>query len=187
MADAPDPKLQENFLLDLKKAKEVAGNAKDEMESAANMMFQFYADLLSVEAKYTWNKIITEQTAFNPYVDLQGVSQKGPRGPSHKSFDDCMLLHLLTMFPVNTAEQDRYYITNVLKKPQRVSVHQFVHRVEQQPNASLCSCHTFTTAQVSMPRLLRQTFHSPRLTWQVTSSGCVHFIGRTSTTSTRKI
>ena len=41
------------------------------------------------------------------------------------------MFHLLTMFPNNAAEQERYYITNVLKKPQRVSICQFVQRVEQ--------------------------------------------------------
>jgi hypothetical protein len=46
-------------------------------------------------------------------------------------FDNCMLFHLLTVFPINAAEQERYYITNVLKKPQRVNVHQFVWHVEQ--------------------------------------------------------
>ncbi len=64
-----------------------------------------------------WNKIVCEQTASNPYVDLQSVSQKGPRGPLHKSFNDCVLFHLLTVFPINMAEQEKYYITNVLKKP----------------------------------------------------------------------
>jgi hypothetical protein len=50
---------------------------------------------------------------------------------SHKSFDDCMLFHLLTVFPINTAEQEKYYITNVLKKPQRINKRQFVCQVEQ--------------------------------------------------------
>jgi hypothetical protein len=31
----------------------------------------------------------------------------------------------------NTAEQEKYYISNVLKKPQRINVRQFVRRVEQ--------------------------------------------------------
>jgi hypothetical protein len=48
-----------------------------------------------------------------------------------KSFNDCMVIHLLTAFPNNAAEQERYYITNMLKKPQRISVCQFVQRVEQ--------------------------------------------------------
>jgi hypothetical protein len=69
-AEASDPEMQANFLLDLKKAKEAAENAKGEMISTANKMFQYYTNLLSVEAKYVWNKIITEQMAPDPYVDL---------------------------------------------------------------------------------------------------------------------
>jgi hypothetical protein len=48
-----------------------------------------------------------------------------------KLFDDCVVFHLLTMFPINTAEQEKYYFANVLKKPQRVIVRQFVSQVEQ--------------------------------------------------------
>jgi hypothetical protein len=50
---------------------------------------------------------------------------------SCKLFNDCMMFHLLTAFPINAAEQEKYYITNVLNKPQRVNVHQFVCPVEQ--------------------------------------------------------
>jgi hypothetical protein len=48
-----------------------------------------------------------------------------------QSFNNCMMFHLLTAFPINAAEQEKYYISNVLKKPQRVNVRQFVHQVEQ--------------------------------------------------------
>jgi hypothetical protein len=88
-------------------------------------------NLLSPESKYAWNKIVSEQTESNPYVNLQGDTLEGPRGMSRHSIHDCVMFHLLTAFPINTAEQEKYYITNVLKKPQRVNVHQFVHRVEQ--------------------------------------------------------
>jgi hypothetical protein len=50
---------------------------------------------------------------------------------SCESFNDCIMFHLLTAFPINAAEQDKYYISNVLKKPQRINVCQFVRRVEQ--------------------------------------------------------
>ncbi len=46
-------------------------------------------------------------------------------------FNDCVMFHLLTAFPINAAEQEKYYISNVLKKPQRINVHQFVRHVEQ--------------------------------------------------------
>ncbi len=64
-------------------------------------------------------------------MHLQGVTKKGPRGPSPKLFDDCMMFHLHTVFPNNVAEQKRYFLTNMLKKPQRVSMRQLVQRVEQ--------------------------------------------------------
>jgi hypothetical protein len=94
-------------------------------------LFHLYTNLLSVDARYAWNKIVQEQTNADPYTDLQGLTRKGPRGMSYQSFEDCMMFHLLTVFPNSAAEQERYYIMNVLKKPQRVSICQFVQHVEQ--------------------------------------------------------
>jgi hypothetical protein len=101
------------------------------MTVAASKMFLFYSNLLSPESKYAWNKIVRKQTESDPYVNLQDDTLEGPRGTSCNSFNDCVMFHLLTTFPINAAKQEKYYITNVLKKPQRVNVHQFVHRVEQ--------------------------------------------------------
>jgi hypothetical protein len=41
------------------------------------------------------------------------------------------MFHLLTAFPINVAEQEKYHVTNVLMKPQLINVHQFVHHVKQ--------------------------------------------------------
>jgi hypothetical protein len=67
----------------------------------------------------------------DPYVNLQGDSLEGPRGMSCELFNGYVMFHLLTAFPINAAEQEKYYISNVLKKPQRINVRQFVWRVEQ--------------------------------------------------------
>jgi hypothetical protein len=40
-------------------------------------------------------------------------------------------VYLLTAFLINAAEQEKYYISNVIKKPQCVNVRQFIRRVEQ--------------------------------------------------------
>jgi hypothetical protein len=87
--------------------------------------------LLSPKSKYAWNKIVVKQTEGNPYVNLQGVSLERPRGMSCELFTNCVMFHLLTAFPINAAEQEKYYISNVLKKPQLVNVSQFVHHVLQ--------------------------------------------------------
>ncbi len=67
----------------------------------------------------------------DPFKDLQGMSRKGPRGLLRESFDDCVMFHLLIVFPDNAAEQEKYYLSNVLKNPQRVGVRQFVQCIEQ--------------------------------------------------------
>jgi hypothetical protein len=50
---------------------------------------------------------------------------------SRKWLNNSVMFHLFTAFPINAAEQEKYYISNVLKKPQRINVHQFIRRVEQ--------------------------------------------------------
>ena len=131
--DAPeaDDEMKAGFLGDLEKAKQSQRTSKGAMIIATNKMFTFYLNLLSPESKYAWNKIVSEQTESDLYVNLQGDSLEGPRGMSRKLFNDCMMFHLLTVLPINAAEQEKYYISNVLKKPQRINVCQFVRRVEQ--------------------------------------------------------
>jgi hypothetical protein len=69
-ADVPDAEMHVMYLHDLKKAKEATEKARCNMTTAANKMFQVYANLLSPEAKHTWNKIMTGQTQSDTYVDL---------------------------------------------------------------------------------------------------------------------
>ncbi len=123
--------MKAGFLDDLEKAEQAQSTAKGAMTAATSKMFLFYSNLFSPESKYLWNKIVSEQTECDPYVNLQGDSLEGPRGMSRKLFNNCMMFHFLTAFPINAAEQEKYYISNVLKKPQRINVHQFVWCVEQ--------------------------------------------------------
>jgi hypothetical protein len=76
----------------------------------------------SPESKYAWNKIVSKQTESNLFVNLQGVSLEGPKGMSRELLNNWVMFHLLNTFPINVAEQEKYYGTNVLKKPQRVNV-----------------------------------------------------------------
>ena len=44
---------------------------------------------------------------------------------------DCVTFHLLTVFRSDAAETQRFYISNGLKKPNRVPIRQFVQRIQQ--------------------------------------------------------
>ncbi len=131
MANATALELCAEYKAIYKKATHAKETTKIQKDAAATEMFQFHANLLSSDAKYTWNKIVREQTEADPYKDLKGMSKKGPGGLMHESFNKCIMFHLLTVFPNNAAEQEKYYLSNVLKKPQRVGTRQFVQCVEQ--------------------------------------------------------
>jgi hypothetical protein len=123
--------MKASFLSDLEKAKLAQRHAKGAMDVAPGKMFLFSLNFLSSESKYSWNKIVSKQTDSNLYVNLQGDTLEGPRGMLRKSFHECVMFHLLTAFPINLAEHEKYYISNVLKKPQHLNICQFLRRVEQ--------------------------------------------------------
>jgi hypothetical protein len=54
---APDSQIPATFQANLEKAKVAPENAKGVITTAANKMFMFYTNLLSIQAKYMWNKV----------------------------------------------------------------------------------------------------------------------------------
>jgi hypothetical protein len=80
LADAPAPEIYSKYQALYDKASFTKETAKNKCKAAATKMFQFYANLLSLDAKYSWNKIVREQTEADPFKDLQGMSSKGSRG-----------------------------------------------------------------------------------------------------------
>jgi hypothetical protein len=105
--------------------------AEKQRVDAAEGFFSLYANLLSVEARVAWDKIVTRQIGTAPWTDLKGREHNVARTKTHKSFLDCTKHHLLTVFNFDAAEQQKFYISNLLKKPQRVTVRAFFTRVEQ--------------------------------------------------------
>jgi hypothetical protein len=104
--EADDNPMKAGFLEDLEKTKQAQRTAKGAMTIAASKML-FYSNLLSPESKHAWNKIVSEQTESDPYVNLQGDTLEGPRGMSRALFNHCVMFHLLTAFPINAAEQEK--------------------------------------------------------------------------------
>ncbi len=64
-----------------------------------------------------------------PWIGVNGKSNKGLCIHSWLSFMDCIKLHKLTVFSADAAEKQRYYMQEMMKKPQQVTVHQFMSRM----------------------------------------------------------
>jgi hypothetical protein len=62
----------------------------------------------------------------DPWIGVNGQSHKGLCVQFWLSFQDCINLHKLTVFPADAAEKQRFYMQQTIKKPQRVTVHQYM-------------------------------------------------------------
>jgi hypothetical protein len=62
--------MKASFLEDLEKATQTQRTAKGAMTVAASKMFLLFSNLLSLESKYAWNKIVSKQTESDTYVNL---------------------------------------------------------------------------------------------------------------------
>ncbi len=87
-----------DVLLEKKKAQEAKA-------TAAEGYFSLYANLLSEDARFRWDKIVASQVGAAPWTDLQGNKYEEECGKSMESFQDCFIFLLLDMFPGDAAEQ----------------------------------------------------------------------------------
>ena len=104
---------------------------------------------MSVEQRISWEKIVEQHIDKSPWTDLKGKKRIKVLGKSEKAFRLCVTRHLLTVFEEDAAERQKYYISNIIKKPQRVTVRAFFTRVEQLN---------------SYIKLLPSVFYSPKAT-----------------------
>jgi hypothetical protein len=116
---------------DVTKATEAVEREEESIKSLLAQIFQLYSNLLTEEARRPWVKILGEQIDVSPWVDLFGVEHVEKRYRSWDSFQDCVTFHLLSVFRPDAAETQRFYISNGLKKPNRVPIRQFTQRVQQ--------------------------------------------------------
>ncbi len=73
-----------------------------------------------------WDKIVHKMHTKDPWIHVNGSSNKGVSVRSWPSLLDCIKLHKLTIFPVDAAEKQHYYMTQMVKKPQQATVHQYM-------------------------------------------------------------
>ena len=91
------------------------------------------------EARQPWEKIVNAQTDTIPWEDLCGEVHEEKARKTWTSFLECATFHLQSVFCPDATEAVKFYITNTLKKPNRVPIWQFFVWVEQL-NSTLRTC-----------------------------------------------
>ena len=91
-----------------------------------------------------------EQIDYSMWKNLRGNVHNTPRSKTWDSFMECIMFHLLTVLRNDAAKVQRYYISNGLKKPNRVTIWQFMQHV-QQLNDYLDLLPCFYQSNISTP------------------------------------
>jgi hypothetical protein len=95
----------------------------------AQKAYKLFRCFVLGEAQMQLDRIVNDMHTKNPWIGVNGKSNKGICMKSWISFMDCIKLHKLSVFPADAAEKQRYYMQQMIKKPQQVTVHQFMSRM----------------------------------------------------------
>jgi hypothetical protein len=133
----------------VQKAMEASACAKEDVEPIINQAFQLYSNLLAKEAQRPWIKVLEEQIDCTLWTELYRVEHVEKHRRSWSLFMDCIIFHLLRTFRSDAAEMQRFYISNRLKKPNRVLIWQSVKRIQQHNGYLDLLCCLYYSDQVT--------------------------------------
>jgi hypothetical protein len=110
----------------LSKDKEILKAKKVFVITETQKAYEMFCCFVVGNPQIQWDKIDHKMHSKDPWIGVNGSSNKSPRTCSWPSFLDCIVLHKLTIFPVDAAEKQHYYMTQTFKKPQRATVRQYM-------------------------------------------------------------
>jgi hypothetical protein len=91
-------------------------------DKAIAKMCEQLRNLLSGDAQSQWDCVCREMQKSDLWAAINGLVTKGRRPQTWTSFLDCLELHKLTVFSADAAKRQRFYIQQVMCKPQRATV-----------------------------------------------------------------
>ena len=103
--------------------------AKKEYKAAVALTYELLRNHLSGEMQTQWDRIDREMHKRDSWALVNGVVTEGQRPRSWTAFKDCVELHKLTVFLYDAAEFQWYYMQQSIRKPVRVTIHQYMTRI----------------------------------------------------------
>ena len=94
------------------------------------LVYDLFRKQLKEDPELQWDRIVDDMHAKDPWEDLRGVKHIGLRRKSYASLWECIDFHKLTVFTVDAAERQRFYMLCNLRKPVKSSIRSHVTRME---------------------------------------------------------
>jgi len=86
------------------------------------LVYDLFQKTLKEDSELQWDRIVDDMHAKDPWEDLRGVKHNGLRVKSVASFWECIDFRKLTVYSVDAAERQRFYMLCNLKKPAKSSI-----------------------------------------------------------------
>jgi hypothetical protein len=93
-------------------------------------VYELFRKGLKKEPELQWDRIVEDMHTRDPWEDLKGVKHEGIRRKSCLSLWECIDFHKLTIYSIDAAERQRFYMLCNLKKPTKSSIRAHVTRME---------------------------------------------------------
>jgi hypothetical protein len=89
----------------LLKCKEILKAKMSVVVAEAQKAYEVFRCFFVGDLRTQWDKIVHKMHTKDPWIGVNGSSNKSPHVRSWLSFQDCIKLHKLTVFPVDAAEK----------------------------------------------------------------------------------
>jgi len=111
-------------------AEEDLKKAQAHETTEVGLVYDLFCKTLKEDPELQWDRIVDDMHAKDPWEDLRGVKHIGLRRKSYASLWECINFHKLTVYSVDAAERQMFYMLCNLRKPIKSSIRSHVTRME---------------------------------------------------------
>jgi hypothetical protein len=94
------------------------------------LVYELFRKSSKEDPKLQWDRIVNDVHATDPWEDLKGAKHDGLCRKSTQSLWECVDFHKLTVYSIDAAERQRFYMLCNLKKPAKSSIRAHVTQME---------------------------------------------------------
>ncbi len=123
------PEMAERLIL-AEAAKSELVKAEVNKSTKVVLVYDLFCKGLKEDPELQWDRIVDDMHTKDPWEDLKGVKHDGLRRKSSLSLWECIDFHKLTIYSIDAAEKQRFYMLCNLKKPTKFSIRAHVTQME---------------------------------------------------------
>jgi hypothetical protein len=86
------------------------------------LVYELFRKGLKEDPELQWDRIVDDMHAKDPWEDLKGAKHDGLCRELSTSLWECIVFHKLTVYSIDAAERQRFYMLCNLKKPAKSSI-----------------------------------------------------------------